>query len=163
MPSARHLPLVVAFLLSGLLLAQDDSSSVRHPTLNPWDLANGSAEVPGMGDDVPGLNLVKEGNGRLQFGDSIAYASSDLVDTAWQKLRSSNDTVLPGTGVHWLRFRFLPASLLKGQALLLGLGGNEKLSLPQRQPLVHLLCWTGEWESHGQRAITVSRPVHFPL
>jgi len=129
MPSARHLPLVVAFLLSGLLLAQDDSSSVRHPTLNAWDLANGSAEVPGMGDNVPGLNLVKEGNGRLQFGDSIAYASSDLVDTAWQKLRSSNDTVLPGTGVHWLRFRFLPDSLLKGKTLLLGLGGNEKLEV----------------------------------
>lgn len=78
---------------------------------------------------MPGVNLVNEGNGRLLFGDSAAYASLDLVDTAWQKLRSSKDSILPGTGVHWLRFRLLPDSSLKDRTILLGLGGNEKMEI----------------------------------
>lgn len=122
----RAILLSTTILLSGLITAQPDSAE---PRLELRDLLSSSTSVPGMGDDVPGVNLVNEGNGRLLFGDSAAYASLDLVDTAWQKLRSSKDSILPGTGVHWLRFRLLPDSSLKDRTILLGLGGNEKMEI----------------------------------
>ena len=129
MPSARHLLLLIALLFSGLLLAQADSSSARPTTLKAWDLSNGSASVPGMGGGVPGMHFTKEGTVRLTFSDSAAYASRELVDTTWQALRYTDDTITSGTGVYWLRFHVLPDASLKGRSLLLGLGGMEKLEV----------------------------------
>ncbi len=160
MPSARHLVLAIALLFSGLLAAQGDSSSADVLAVKAWDLTDLSSAVPGMGDDVPGVNLVKEENGRLKFGDSPAYASRDFVDTAWQKLSSSIDTVLPGTGVHWLRFRLLPDSSLKGRTILFCLGGNEKLEIfLNGSPLFS--SYAGA--DHGEAAKSVPTPYVIPF
>ncbi|MCB0758891.1 MAG: hypothetical protein KDC01_10555 [Flavobacteriales bacterium] len=129
MRSAKFILLAAALVFSSLVLGQRESVPVQPSVLKARDLSDLSSAVPGMGDDLPGVNLVREGHGRLKFGDGTAYASRDLVDTAWQKLRSSTDTLLPGTGVHWLRFRLLPDSSLKGRTILLGLGGNEQMEI----------------------------------
>ena len=125
MPSARHLALFIALLLSGLLSAQSDSSNVEVLTVKAWNLTDLSSKVPGMGDDVPGMNLMV----LLKVGDSAVYASRDLDETTWQKLTSTKVRVPSGVGVHWLRLGLLPDSSLKGRTVLLGLGGNEKLEI----------------------------------
>ncbi|MEO5584514.1 MAG: hypothetical protein ABIQ75_03580, partial [Flavobacteriales bacterium] len=98
MPSARHLALFIALLFSGLLSAQADSSSTQVLAVKAWDLTDLTSKVPGMGDDVPGMNLLVQ----LKVGDSAAYASRDLDETSWQKLSGSKDSIGTGTGVHWL-------------------------------------------------------------
>ncbi len=125
MPSARHLVLAIALLFSGLLSAQADSSDVQVLAVKAWDLIDISAKVPGMGADVPGMNLLVQ----LKVGDSAVYAARELDETSWRKLSSSKDSIGTGTGVHWLRFGLLPDSSFKGKTLLLGLGGNEKLEV----------------------------------
>ncbi len=82
------------------------------------DLRDGNAYVSGKGFDIPGIVLFNERKSRHQFGDDTTYASRDLVDTTWSVLADSEDSVVIGTSVHWLRYRVLPHADLKGLPLL---------------------------------------------
>ncbi len=125
MRSPRLIFLATALLVSGLAAAQDDSSSVNVMTVNARSLTDISSNVPGMGDNVPGLNVMVQ----MKVGDSAAYASRDLDEASWQDLSGSKDSILPGTGVHWLRLGLIPDASLKGRTVILALGGNEKMEV----------------------------------
>ncbi len=156
MPSARHLALFIALLFSGLLSAQADSSSTQVLAVKAWDLTDLSSKVPGMGDDVPGMNLMVQ----LKVGDSVAYASRDLDETSWQKLSGSKDSIGTGTGVHWLRLGLLPDSSFKGRTVLLGLGGNEKLEVfLNGDPLFS----SYEGQGHGKATDSLPSPYLVPF
>ena len=160
MRRARQIIFTAALLVQGLLLAQTDSTSLHTPTLKAWDLANHSTHVPGMGDDVPGVDLQEEGNCRLRSGDSAAYASRDFMDTAWLEPGSSSDTILLGPGIYWLRFRMLPEPLIKGKELLLGLGGKGKMEVYLNGSL---LFSSAEGTGQGQPTDILSTPYLVPF
>ncbi|MFZ1617831.1 MAG: adenylate/guanylate cyclase domain-containing protein [Flavobacteriales bacterium] len=123
MRRVRFFTYVVAVLASGWLHAQTDIGIKPGPKLSPWDLENSATSVPGMGT-VPGAELVQQSKARFHSGDDPAYASRDFVDSTWQKLSEELDTIAAPDGVHWLRFRLLPDSTLRGKKVILGLG-NE--------------------------------------
>ena len=86
MPSARHLALFIALLFSGFLSARSDSSKAQVLAVNAWDLIDLSSKVPGIGDNVPGMNLLVH----LKIGDSAIYASRDLDETTTNRIYFEN-------------------------------------------------------------------------
>jgi len=156
MHAVRLIILATALLLSGLLAAQDDSSSVNVLTVNARSLTGISSKVPGMGDDVPGMNLMVQ----LKVGDSAIYASRDLDETSWQKLSGSNDSIHPGTGVRWLRLGLMPDPSLKGRTVVLALGGNEKMEVFLNG--APLFSSSGSQE-HGKATDSLPTPFLVPL
>ncbi|MBL7955727.1 MAG: hypothetical protein JNJ91_11840 [Flavobacteriales bacterium] len=75
-------------------------------------------DVPGQGEEVDGIGLLGKRTRHL-LGDVPYAAGRTLVDTTWLYYRTSLDTVLPSTGVHWLRVPLNPDSTLKGVPMVL--------------------------------------------
>jgi hypothetical protein len=75
-------------------------------------------DVPGQGEEVDGIGLLGKRTRHL-LGDVPFAAGRTLVDTTWLYYRTSLDTVLHSTGVHWLRVPLNPDSTLKGVPMVL--------------------------------------------
>ncbi len=93
------------------------------------DLLEEEVVVPGVGRDVPGIELDEWVKARHGFGDDPRYAERSFADTAWTRLIGSRDSVVPGNSVHWIRFHLRPAAELKGERLLLQVSSAEALDI----------------------------------
>ena len=102
------------------------------------DLRDGIAEVSGQGFDVPGIELFDAHKSRHWIGDDSAFAARSFVDTLWSQLHGSEDSVVVGATVHWVRYHFLAAADLKGIPLLLNIESRNGFTMYLNgQPVVH--------------------------
>ncbi|HOY29392.1 MAG TPA: hypothetical protein PLR96_10495, partial [Flavobacteriales bacterium] len=75
-------------------------------------------DVPGHGGEIDGIGLLGKRT-RHAMGDLAGGADRTLIDTTWLRYRASLDTIVPTTGVHWLRIPLDPDSTLKGVPMVL--------------------------------------------
>ncbi len=119
--------LLIALVASrSAALAQDVKvdTGMRSERIDARELREETMEVPGQGREVPGLDMDNVGEPRHIIGDDPAFAARGFVDTTWMRLRSSLDTVVPGGGIHWLRYHLRPDADLKGTPLLLNVAAT---------------------------------------
>ncbi|MCC6839369.1 MAG: hypothetical protein IT230_04345 [Flavobacteriales bacterium] len=94
--------------------------------ISPEKLWDENVRVAGQGYEVPGIDLTKGRFARHRIGDSAEFALREYVDTAWARVSSSLDSVVPNATVHWIRYRVAAGSAIKGWPLLVNvqaLGG----------------------------------------
>ncbi len=93
------------------------------------DLRDGNAQVTGQGFDIPGIELFNEHKSRHWIGDDSAFAARGFVDTTWSRPDDSEDSVVIGATVHWVRYHFQAAADLKGLPLLLNVQSRHGFTL----------------------------------
>jgi len=93
------------------------------------DLRDANARVSGQGFDIPGIELLNEHKTRHWIGDDTVFAARSFVDTTWSQLDDSQDSVVAGAMVHWVRYRFQAADDLKGLPLVLNVQCRGGLTL----------------------------------
>jgi class 3 adenylate cyclase len=82
-------------------------------------LRENETRVPGLGAEVPGLDLEDVGTPWHAFGDVPGAAARHFTDSLWAELADSQDSVQPGQNVHWLRYPLRPRKNLQGVPLVL--------------------------------------------
>jgi class 3 adenylate cyclase len=80
--------------------------------------------LPGHGQQVPGMVLKDVAPARHLIGDDIHGAERERPDSLWADLGTSLDSVVPGQGVHWIRYRLSPLDDLRKVPLLLHIGAH---------------------------------------
>lgn len=121
--------LAIPALLSAQRVEVHTKEDVDLPGIGRVDIYDGNTEVPGLGDDVPGLKLSRISLVRHFIGDSSAFADRDFVDSTWMSLSRSRDSVAPGIAVHWVRLHFLPDADLRSVPLLLSVGARADVQV----------------------------------
>ncbi|HMQ75397.1 MAG TPA: adenylate/guanylate cyclase domain-containing protein [Flavobacteriales bacterium] len=77
-------------------------------------------EVPGVGHEVPGMDLMEECSPVHTALDDASNALRDLEDSTWAAVsRVERDDLRSMTGVHWVRLHLVARPELKGASLLL--------------------------------------------
>ena len=126
--SLLYLCLLSAFTVPGQTVRIHQSPNGIE-TITERDLRDKDASVSGQGFEIPGMELFKENRSRHWIGDDTAYAARTFVDTSWSKLDDSEDSVLAGATVHWVRYHFRAAEDLKGLPLLLNVESRSGSTL----------------------------------
>ena len=110
---------IVSGLLScfSSLAAQSNSISLER-------LRDSHAQVEGQGRSVAAIDLVKVYAPKHWIGDDSLFARRGMDDATWPDLDRSEDSIVPGATVHWLRLHLRPRADLKGVPLMLDAGGN---------------------------------------
>lgn len=132
-----RIPRYWSLLLGCLLLALAASAQSRSngesvgriPIIKGKDLRDKNAAVTGQGFDIPGIELLSEHKTRHWIGDDTAFSGRTFIDTSWSKLIRSQDSVLAGASVHWVRYHFQAGDDLKGVPLLLNVQCRAGLTL----------------------------------
>jgi len=87
-------------------------------------LREGSAPMPGQGLQEPGLVLEDVAEAKHFIGDDVHATEREYPDSLWAELDASSDSVVPGQGVHWMRYRLSPLADLRGIPLFLHFGAQ---------------------------------------
>lgn len=85
-------------------------------------------DVPGHGGEIDGIGLLGKRT-RHALGDVAGGADRTLIDTTWLRYRASMDTIVPTTGVHWLRIPLDPDSTLKGVPMVLRISARAPVQV----------------------------------
>ena len=93
-------------------------------TINTYLLREETVSITGYGNDISGIGLLGS-RARHWLGDSSGLEARDLVDSTWVPYRTSQDSVLNGSGVHWVRVRLLPDASLRDVPLVLMVRANR--------------------------------------
>ncbi|MBL7946387.1 MAG: hypothetical protein JNN32_09990 [Flavobacteriales bacterium] len=119
-PGSLFIALVLVLLASQgasqTITVNEEDASARAISLRTF--FEDDTDVPGQGEEVDGIGLLGKRT-RHQLGDVPYAAGRTLVDSTWLYYRTSLDTVLPSTGVHWIRVPLSPDSTLKGVPMVL--------------------------------------------
>ncbi|MBL8010742.1 MAG: hypothetical protein JNJ64_09045 [Flavobacteriales bacterium] len=127
--SGKHL-LVAAFLVGAqvLLRAQPVDVVVDEPdplnkvveVVSLRELREHLTAVPGIGGEVPGMDLMAECDPVHASLDAALNASRQLVDSGWVKVTGTDtDSLRSAQGVHWVRLHLIARPELKDAPLLL--------------------------------------------
>ncbi|MBP7514973.1 MAG: hypothetical protein KA791_10520 [Flavobacteriales bacterium] len=88
-------------------------------TIDRYDLLDGRTEVPGVGREVPGVDLIKKCTPRCISGDDSLYTTRDFVDGSWPEPRTKEDSAAVPGRIHWMRLHLRTDTELKDQTLFL--------------------------------------------
>ncbi len=122
----------VALLMAAALVCrpQSDSDAVESSfELDRYDLLDRTTEVPGVGHEVPGIDLVKKGTPRCMAGDDSLFASRAFDDSSWPEPGTVEDSAMPPGRIHWMRVHVEVAAELKEQPLFLDVSCNGHVSV----------------------------------
>ncbi|HRO39842.1 MAG TPA: adenylate/guanylate cyclase domain-containing protein [Flavobacteriales bacterium] len=97
--------------------------------INPEQLWNGKTSVAGQGFEVPGITLSRGREQRHRIGDSAQYALRNYVDTAWASASATEDSVVAGATVHWVRYHLKAGKEVKGWPLLVNVHVNAAFTM----------------------------------
>ena len=101
----------------------------RRDLLDRYDLLDRTTEVPGVGHEVPGIDLVKKGTPRCMAGDDSLFASRAFDDSPWPEPGTVEDSAMPPGRIHWMRLHVEVAAELKEQPLFLDVSCNGHVSV----------------------------------
>jgi class 3 adenylate cyclase len=87
--------------------------------IDRYDLLDRTTEVPGVGREVPGINLIKKCTPRCTSGDDSLYAARDFADKSWTEPETKADSAAPPGRIHWMRLHMRLDPELKDQPLFL--------------------------------------------
>lgn len=86
--------------------------------INAEGLWDKKTRVAGQGFEVPGINLAMGREQRHRIGDSTQYALRNYVDSTWATGSSTEDSIVPGATVHWVRYHLKAGKEVKGWPML---------------------------------------------
>ncbi len=118
----RRIPFMLLLLaLASRVVAQEISVGKDKPAdrVGLRDLQQETTHVAGQGDEVPGIDLRRAGGPRHWIGADSSGAERTTVDTTWARLQRSEDSVVTGATVHWIRYHLRPKDELRDVPLLL--------------------------------------------
>ena len=92
-------------------------------------LREGNLELPGQGQQIPGIDLRTIGRPRIAFIDDSAFAARDLDDNAWPQLHRAEDSLVPGVHIWWVRYHLYPDAGLKRVPLVLSVGSSADVEV----------------------------------
>ncbi|MBK7270083.1 MAG: hypothetical protein IPI07_11420 [Flavobacteriales bacterium] len=84
--------------------------------------------VSGQGAEIPGLDLRKVLTPKHWIGDDTVFAARAFDDTKWNALQKTEDSVVAGARVHWVRFHVLPDADLGSLPLTLDISTTAAVS-----------------------------------
>ena len=163
----RTLVLLLCLGAAGGAVSQDEPPEGR---VDLRRLSESTTRVSGMGTEVPGVDLASMADMRHWIGDDSSYASRLLVDTTWLGPRKGLDSIVPGVGVHWVRYHLEPQPDVRHRPLWLVVQSAVPFVLYHNG--VEVLRSVGLPESPGERVLPHGRtlvpvtlpwrPAHFP-
>ncbi|MBV6404332.1 MAG: hypothetical protein IT228_08035 [Flavobacteriales bacterium] len=116
----RHYILIIAALCATRSVAQKvhikPSPDAAHVTL--MDLEQETTQVSGQGNEVPGIDLDKKGDPRHWIGGDSTMAARIFEDRTWSRLNRSEDSVVTGATVHWVRYHLRADAVLRDLPLV---------------------------------------------
>jgi class 3 adenylate cyclase len=86
-------------------------------------------QVPGQGNNVPGIELLSSPEVRVHWGVDRAFSSRDLVDSTWSSFTDSAMGVASHARVGWVRVPLSVGRELKNEELLLNVGSRYPFEL----------------------------------
>ncbi len=93
------------------------------------DLREKHIELPGQGQEIPGIDLRNLGRPRMAFTDDSAFAQRTWDDHAWPFLYEGEDSLVAGVNTWWVRYRLDPDKDLKDVPLVLSLGSTAAVEV----------------------------------
>lgn len=156
----RTLVLVLSLGACAGVAAQDEAPEGR---VDLRRLSESTTRVSGMGTEVPGMDLASMADMRHWIGDDSSFARRALVDTTWLGPRRGLDSIVPGVGVHWVRYHLQPQPDVRHRPLWLVVQSAVPFVLYHNE--VEVLRSVGLPGSPGERVLPRGRtlvPVTLP-
>ena len=101
-----------------------EEEGIRLKRIDLRSFQQNSTSVPGQGFEVPGFELEGRGKARHGVGDDPAFATRAFRDTIWPYLHASEDSIVPGVGVHWVRYHVYFDQALREVPMILKIGSK---------------------------------------
>ena len=122
--------------------------------------------VSGQGAEIPGLDLRKVLTPKHWIGDDTVFAARAFDDTKWNALQKTEDSVVAGARVHWVRFHVLPDADLGSLPLTLDISTTAAVSaFLNGRSIVHAPVMPGKSSGVplGDTLPTVSAAIRFAM
>ena len=97
--------------------------------IDRYDLLDRKTDVPGVGREVPGIDLIEKCSPRCLPGDDSLYAAHDFVDRSWPERGTKEDSAALPSRIHWMRLHMRVDPELKDQALFLYVSCKATLAI----------------------------------
>jgi len=97
--------------------------------IDRYDLLDRATEVPGIGSEVPGIDLIEKGEPRYTSGEDSLYAAREFADKSWAEAETKADSALPPARIHWVRVHVRVDPELKEEALYLSVSCKADLEV----------------------------------
>lgn len=97
--------------------------------IEQYDLLDRRTEVPGVGREVPGIDLIKKCTPRCIAGDDSSYAARGSDDIQWPEPGTDEDSAALPARIHWMRLHMRVDPELKDQPLFLDVSCTADVSV----------------------------------